>query len=403
MKINKCRYCDNQLKSIFSLGEIPLVNYFPTKKEIPFEKKYPLNFCLCPKCRLGQIDFIIHPDKIFKRYHYQTSASLSQKNHLQELARLCLHKFCLNKKSKILDIGSNDGTLLSCFRKTTPFILGVEPAENIAEVAKRRGIRTITGFFNKKTAQKIKNKYGKYDFVFATHVLSNIVDIKDFIAGVKLLLKENGIFSFEVADLSQMIKNSLFDSIYHEHYSYFSLSFLKRMLFEAGFQFLKADKNSYQGGSIRIFATCSKKTSNIDYLVSNSENDITERDLQRFTTNVVNFREKIKALFAKIKKAKVAGFGAPAKGVTLLNFCGLGPKDISFIVDSTPFKQGRYMPGVYIPIFPEDHLIREKTDYIFLLAWNYQREIIKKIQLLNVRTKPKVIIPFPKLKIFELE
>lgn len=391
MDIKNCRFCHETINHILSLGNIPLVNYFPRKKELTQERKYPLDFGVCTFCGLAQLGETIPPQKIFRHYHYLSSSSLPLVEYLKNIADTCRKKFKLDKTSSVLDIGSNDGSFLLHLKPYQRRVLGVEPAINISRIARNKGIETLTEFFDKDLSAEILEKYGQFDLITCLHTLANIPNLHSFLLGMKLLLKKDGIAIIEVDSLEEMLKKSRFDSIYHEHYFYFSLSSLSKLLSQNGLVIFQAEKTNAQGGSLRVFAKHSDKMSNL-------EKNIEENNYQQFATNVLNFKKKIKKVFKKIKGAKVVGFGAPAKAVTLLNFCELGPQEISFIVDSTPFKQGRYMPGVHIPIYPEEYLAGKKIDYILLLAWNYKEEILKKTpKLIGKRTK--VIIPFPKLTV----
>lgn len=394
MRIKNCRLCRALLTKVISFGNIPIPNYFPLKHEFEAQKKYPLNFCYCNSCGLTQLGFIVSPIVLFKEYHYLTSASKPLIDHLKNLAETCVEEFNLTKNSKVLDIGCNDGTFLKTFRNKDIFSLGIEPVLNVAKIAEKEGILIIQDFFNEDLSAKILNNYGKFDLITATRVLANVLDLKSFIYGVKKILNSNGVFVAEVADLHNMLLRNQFDSIYHEHYSYFSKEPIQKLLNEAGLNIFKIQKTPFQGGELRIFATHADGITNKKIGVK-----ITSRDYVRFAKNVLNYKKNIQDFFNEIKGAIVAGFGAPAKAVTLLNYCNLGKDVIKFIVDSTAYKQGRFLPGVHIPIYNEDYLRRKKIDFILLLAWNYKDQILEKIR--KVDKDVKIIIPFPKLEVIK--
>lgn len=377
--MNHCRWCGAALKKILAFGPMPLVNYFPTKKELKKEKRYPLTFCICRDCSLAQIAETIAPASIFRSYHYATGASSPLVRDLHQFSRELTAK-------KVLDIGSNDGTLLSAFQRQGSQVLGVEPAAFIPA-----GVPTIREFFSSALAKKIKKTHGTFDLVTAMHVLANIPNLHDFLRGVHEVLSDSGTFVVEVGSLENQLKFGQFDSIYHEHYSYFSRATLEMILTQSGFKIISMKQEKAQGGSIRITA---KKNTSLQ-----SVKPVHSTQYDTFKRRVGMFRKKLKKIITKDFHGKtVVGFGAPAKGVTLLNYCGLGAKDIAFVVDSTIQKQGRFVPGVHIPVFAEERLAKERIDAILVLSWNYQEEILKKIKRL-VRPPVAVIIPFPKLEV----
>lgn len=372
--INSCHWCGGHLKTILPLGPMPLVNYFPTGKDIKKEKRYRLTFCVCTSCGLAQVKERIDPKKLFGRYHYVSGAS-------EPLAQT-LQAFATSIRAKnVLDIGSNDGTLLTAFQKQGSIVLGVEPARTIKST-----VPTIRGFFTHRLAKKIVKTHGQFDLVTATHVLANVPNLADFLAGVREVLTPTGTFVVEVGSLEDLIKHAQFDSIYHEHYSYFSLETLSMILSASGFTIIRATHEKTQGGSIRVIAKKGTSFYTKKYAI----------DYKHFTTRVESFRSALKKA---MQGKKVVAFGAPAKGVTLLNYCKLGPKDIAFVVDSTPQKQGRLVPGVHIPVYNEDRLKNARVDAILLLSWNYRDQIIEKIRRLTARGI-KIIVPFPTLQVF---
>lgn len=397
MEIKNCRNCGGELSKVLSLGKMPIVNYFPSQDELEDEKKYPLELRACRICGLCQLGFIVPPEKIFSNYHFVTSASEPLVSHLEQLSKICIKEFKLNSRSKILDLGCNDGSFLLNFKKKQMRVVGIEPAPVIAQFAKNRGVEVLSEFFNKENACDIRSSFGQFDLISATRVLANIVDINSFVAGVKDLLSPNGVFVAEVSSLSQMLSKFQFDSIYHEHYSYFSFATLEKILEKHGLVIFKAEETPFQGGELRIFVTHEKGfAKKIKF-----EEKIASHDYVNFAKHVRSFKKDLNVFFDSHKSAVIAGFGAPAKGVTLLNYCGLGVDKISFIVDSTLLKQGRFFPGLKIPIHKEAYLKGRKVDYCLILAWNYSDEILKKLKKIN-KERMRAIIPLPNLEIIDI-
>lgn len=411
MKISKCRICNSDIVRVLSLGKFPAVNYYLSRDDLKRkEKKYSLNFCICEICGLGQLDEIVQARKLFSTYHYISSTSIPLKKHLEALGELCRKKFKLNNASSVLDIGCNDGTLLKHINKFGTITLGIDPAKNVVEQTKKTGVKVISNYFTEKLSKKILKKEGLFDLIFATNTLAQIIDLNDFVSGVKNLLKIDGSFIVEVGHLPEMLSKKTFDSIYHEHYSYFSLMSLNYLFGRNGLEIYDAQEIGNHGGSLRVFvkhkknkrATKTARLKNIlekeHYLKINSR-----KSYAKFVSNVLNFKNKFRKLLISLKKtnATIVGVGAPAKSVILLNFTKIDHTIISYITDSTPYKQNRFMPGVHIPIISENKLNYDKSiDYFLLLAWTYKDAIIEKIRLLKNKNA-KIIIPFPELIILQ--
>lgn len=394
MKIRNCRVCGGELSLILSLGKIPVVNYFPSFEELQSEKKYPLEIFVCKECSLVQLGYLLNGSKLFKNYHFLSSASTPLVGHLDSLAERIISTFSLATGSSVLDIGCNDGSLLSSFKKRDFDVMGVEPSSNAISIARDKGIPVVNDFFNFKVAQKLVKQNHKFDLVTATRVLANIDDLNDFLTGVSTVLTEKGIFVIEVAAFDEMIERGEFDTFYHEHLSYFTPESIAYLFRKNNLKIVFQERTGFQGGELRVAAIP----------VASSLPAISTVNLSNylsFSQNVVDYRLKMQKLFADIKGSRVVGFGAPAKGVTLLNYCKLGSEQIQYIVDSTPLKQGRYLPGVHIPIFPEEYMKKGNVDYVFLLAWNYKDAILEKVKSLT-KTGTKVIIPYPSLEIIKI-
>jgi len=404
-----CRICQGNLDLILSLGEMPIVNYFPSKKEIQNkQKKYPLNLVICQNCGFVQLNKIIPPSKLFQEYHYLSSTSVPLRLHLESLGKTCIKKFKLKRNSFVMDIGCNDGVFLSYMASKNIKTLGIDPSKNAQKESKKRGVRVLRKFFNLKLSHDIVKKYGKPDLILATNTVAQIVDLHDFMKGIKNLLSKDGIFVVEVGYVLDMIRKKMFDSIYHEHFSYFSLEVLIDMFRKYDFEIFDAVKISNHGGSLRIFAKhkVNKKLLNSKRLkkliaVEKKQSLNKLASYGKFIISTENFRhEFIKKLNDLRENNKsIIGWGAPAKSVIVLNYCNIDSSILNYIVDSTSYKQNRYIPGTDIEVFPEEKAFKDKNvDYIVLLAWTYKEELLRKIESLR-KKGTKVILPFPQIKI----
>lgn len=409
MKIKRCRICDSDIVNILSLGKFPAVNYYLSLDDLKNkEKKYPLNFFLCENCSLGQLDEIVQATELFSTYHYISSTSAPLKKHLESLAEICRKKFKLTANSKVLDIGCNDGTLLKYLKTFGIKTFGVDPAENVVEQAKKEGLNVIPAFFSEKLSKKILKNDGRFNVIFTTNTLAQVIDLNDFVKGVKKLLTKDGSFVIEVGYLLEMIKRKTFDSIYHEHYSYFSLASLTYLFDKNNLEIYDAKQIENHGGSLRVFVKHKennklKKTTRSKNLLKKEQRlKLNSKKIyKKFVDGALTFKKKFRELLINLKKtnATIVGIGAPAKSVILLNFTNIDHTIISYITDSTPHKQNRFMPGVHIPIMPESKLKDDNSiDYFLLLAWTYKEALIEKIKALKGKNV-KIVIPFPKLKI----
>lgn len=410
MKIKNCRICNYQLEQIFSLGKIPIVNFYLTKEDLDKkEKKYSLNFCICAKCGLAQIDEAVSGEKLFSIYHYASSASSPLKKHLEELVSVCVKRFKLKKSSQILDIGCNDGVVLDAFKKKGANVLGIDPARNIQKYVQERGIKVIPDFFNLINAKKIKKEYKEFNLIISTNTLAQVTDLHDFTKGVKLLLSKNGVFVAEVGYLPKMLSKKTFDSIYHEHLSFFSLTSLNKLFLKNGLEIFDAKEIAMHGGSLRIFATHKKrrikKTKSFNSILEEEKKQKLNKktSYMEFSDYIKDFKKNFKSTLEKLNREgkKIVGVGAPAKGVVILNYCGINGSIISYIVDSTQYKQNHFLPGVHIPVYPEEKLNEDKDlDYLVLFAWTYREELLKKLDKYKKRGV-KIIIPFPLIEIIQ--
>lgn len=401
-----CRICGStKLDRFLSLGPSPLANNFLRLDQLnKKELHYPLDVYFCNKCYLVQLLDIVPPEVMFKDYAYITGASEPMELHFADLAKDVVNNFKVNKDSLVMDIGSNDGTLLQYFSKIGLRILGIEPASNIAQIARKRGITTINKFFSKDCAIKICKKYGFADIILATNVFAHIDNLEDILYGIDYLLSKDGVFIIEVPYLINLLNNIEFDTIYHEHLSYFSIYPLVYLFRKFGMKIVDIKQIPIHGGSIRIFVKRSpkKQSQNVSKFLLIEQNDEVDslKTYTKFAKKVALVKERLVKLLKTLKneKTRITGYGATAKGNTLLNYCKIGPDILDYISDTTPYKQERYTPGMHIPIFPEEKFHREPPNFVLLLAWNYADEILQKEQ--KYRQKGgKFILPFPIPKI----
>lgn len=405
-----CTACSHKIIPILSLGEIPVVNYFPSKKDIKTpEIFFPLTLCLCMYCGLAQLNEVVNQRKLFSTYHYSSSTSSPLVEHLTSLAKDIIKRFNTNQSSKVLDIGCNDGILLTAFKKTDAAILGIDPAKNIARVTKVKNIPVVVDFFTEKLAEKVKKRVGTFDLIFATNTVSQIEDTNDLLKGVRLLLSENGVFIVEVGYIVDMLSKQTFDSIYHEHIYYYSFSSMQHILEKNGLTIFDGERIANHGGSIRLFITHNrnrnhKKTKKLLALFA-KEKRLQLRSKSAYKTFVKaskRYKSDFLTLLKSIKKQKksIVGIGAPAKGVVVLNYCGINNTILDYVTDSTPFKQNRFIPGVKIPVYSEEKLKEKTPDFLLLLAWTYKYVMLKKLGPYRGKGV-KIIVPFPKIHILK--
>jgi SAM-dependent methyltransferase len=414
MKVTSCRVCSaTSLAPVLDLGETPAANYFLSREELSCEQtKYPLRLCGCQACGFVMLDEVVAPEAQFRDYHYLTSASAPLVEHFAGLARDCEARGWVTPGTRVLDIGANDGTLLNELRRLGASLLGIDPARPAVRRAAERGLTVLPYFFSDAVAARLTSQMEAFDLITCTNVFAHVDDVAGFLAGVTRLLGRDGVVVMEVAHLLDMIVKRQFDVIYHEHVSYFSLRTLMRVFAQSGLEIFDACKVATQGGSLRIYARRKAAASSASAARSGSLCAIREEEeafrihelatLQRFADDVRAFRHDLRVLVSDIRKRrqKIVGLGAPAKGVTLLNFCGMGPEDVAYLVDSTELKQGRFLPGVHIPVYAEEALRRDERpcDYFLLLSWNFQDRMLEKITPYRANGA-KVILPFPRLRV----
>ena len=410
-RLEKCRICNSRkLFKFLDLGSMPIPNGFLGEKDLnKTEEKYELSCLICESCGLAQLSNIVNPDLMFKNYVYIPSMSRVMMENFNNLSYQIYNNFNLNQDSLVVDIGSNDGSLLSFFKNYRTRVLGIDPAENLAKIAELKGIPTEIKFFDLKNAKLIRNKHGQADVITATNVVAHIDNLHDFFKGISCLLKDDGVLITEFPYFVELVRGNEFDTIYHEHLSYFSLKPWLKLIKSHGFEVLRTQKSPIHGGSIRIIQKKQKEKSenpNSKNIVNHmafpeEEHNIYNRDtLSDFARKVGSLKIELTTLLKNLKRKrkKIVGYGAAAKGNVLTNYFNIGPEILDYIVDSTPYKQGLFTPGKHIPIYAENRLTIDRPDYVLILAWNFAEEIIKK-EMTFRKLGGKFIIPIPKLKV----
>lgn len=359
MKVKKCRICKSfKLKKIFSLGNQPLPNNFLQKPNKNL-KLYPLDLLQCTHCGLVQTSHVVPKEEMFENYTYIPSVSRTYLEHFDRLSSQLIDELGLKSGDLVVDIGGSDATFSTFFKKKGMKVLQIEPAKNIASKVDK-----ITGYFSQKTAKAAVKLKGRAKLVTATNVFAHINDLDEFLKALDLLLADDGIFFAQFPDVTNIFAQNQFDTIYHEHLSYFSTEALYHLFNTGNFQLLKIESSSIHGGSMRIFV---KRRPNL---------------VKEFRENVKQIKKDLNDYLRREKKLgrKIVGFGAAAKGTILLNFCNLDNTVVDYIVDGTPYKQGKFTPATNIPIYPEKHLLIHPPEIVLILAWNFKDEIMYKLE-----------------------
>nr|WP_217988422.1 class I SAM-dependent methyltransferase [Aliifodinibius salipaludis] len=400
-----CLNCGSSLMHTFvDLGASPLCNEL-IKPDLSNEGQmtYPLKTYVCDQCFLVQVGTCVSPEKIYEEYSYFSSYSDSWLRHARKYVDFMINNYSIDRESFVVEIASNDGYLLQYFQEKKIPILGVEPSTTVANAAMEKEIPTELLFFGEETAKTLKTKYQSADLILGNNVLAHVPKIHDFIKGLKVMLKEKGIMTFEFPHLLQLVKNNQFDTIYHEHFFYYSLYSIQSIFRKHGFKIFDVQELSTHGGSLRIFVT---RLSNNQYQISKNVDKILFREKQegylninfykKFGENVRQTKRDLLRLILNLKNrgSTIVGYGAPGKGSTLLNYCGIGTDFIDYTVDRNPHKQGHYLPGSLIPILSPDKIRDTKPDYIFILPWNLKNEIIEQLQYVS-EWGAQFIVPIP--------
>jgi SAM-dependent methyltransferase len=400
-----CRFCGTELQHrVVDLGMSPLCeSYVPADKLDTMEPFYPLNVWVCHECFLVQINDYVSADEIFVEYAYYSSFSSSWLKHAEDYVDMITDRLGLGADSFVVELASNDGYLLQYFVERGIPCLGIEPSKNVSEVAAERGVPTDVSFFGAAKSVEMAAAGQLADLVLGLNVLAQVPDLNDFVAGIPHILKPTGTVTIEFPHLMKLLDENQFDTIYHEHFCYFSLISAEAIFAHHGMTIFDVEELWTHGGSLRIYARHAADASRpvTDRLLDLREREERAgyRDVNTYTTFEEQVREtkrKLLELLIEIKRAGkvIAGYGAPGKGNTLLNYCGIRTDFIDFTVDRNPYKQGRFLPGTHIPIHAPERLDEVKPDYIFILPWNFKDEIL--VQLAHAREwGAKFIVPIP--------
>ena len=407
--INRCRFCGSGLHRTFiDLGMSPLCETYPAPADINRgETYYPLHVYVCEECLLVQLQEYEKAENIFTDYAYFSSYSDSWLRHAENYCDKMIRELGLTNSSLVIEAASNDGYLLQYFVKNNIPVLGIEPAANVAKVAVEKGVPTLVRFLGERTAEGIAKTGQLADLVLGNNVLAQVPDLNDFVAGLQTLLKPEGVLTLEFPHLLRLIERNEFDTIYHEHFSYFSMITTVRILEAHGLRVFDVEELPTHGGSLRVYACRSENRApgvraNVARII-----DLEKRNGLGSPSGYEAFARKVQQtkfafvefLIEAAKQGKtVAGYGAPGKSATLLHYCGIGKDLISYTVDRNPYKQGRLLPGTHIPIYNPDRIRETKPDYVVILPWNIKDEIIEQLQYIR-EWGGKFIIPIPELAV----
>lgn len=399
-----CRACKgNNLEEVFSFGPTPLANAFLKKDELDFpEAFYPLDVYFCTDCYMVQLGHVISPDILFSDYVYVSSTSSVFVDHFKQFAADIISRFSLDKTTLVIDIGSNDGILLKHFKKEGIRVLGIEPAKHIAKIAQKDGVNTIPKFFSLALAKKISAKYGKAKIVTATNVFAHIDNLDEVIEGIKELLTTDGLFIMEAPYLIEFIEKKYFDLVYHEHLSYWAIRPLVALFNRFNMSIFDVQRVSSHGGSIRVFvkqeSSAYKTEKRVDEFIKEEEKKQLDsiETYKKYANDILENKMKLIDLITKLKleNKRIVGFGAPAKGNTLLNYFKIGTEIIDYIIEDSAHKQDLYTPGTRISVVAPSILDEDFPDYILILAWNFAKPIIERYEWFR-KKGGKFIIPVP--------
>ena len=386
----------------------PLCETYPSAADLNRgEVYYPLHVYVCEQCFLVQLEEYEKPENIFSDYPYFSSFSDSWLRHAENYCEKMVSRFALGEQSLVVEVASNDGYLLQYFVRRHVPVLGIEPAANVAKVAVEKGVPTLVKFFGTQLAKELAAEGSKADLVVGNNVLAQVPDLNDFVEGLKILLKPEGVLTLEFPHLLRLIERNEFDTIYHEHFSYFSMLTTVRILEAHALKVFDVEELPTHGGSLRVFACRGEdKTREVKQTVSDLIAEEKEAGLgsaEGYASFACQVRETkfalVEFLIAAARQGKaVAGYGAPGKSATLLHYCGIGKDLIAYTVDRSPYKQGRFLPGSRIPIYHPDRIRETKPDYVVILPWNLKDEIVEQLQYIR-EWGGKFVVPIPKVAI----
>ncbi len=404
----RCRHCNTILKKdLIDLGICSPSNAYVTKKELSKpQETFPLKVKICKKCYLVQtLDYTKSKTLFNDDYAYLSSVSKTWQTHCKEFSKKITKSLSLDVNSQVIEIASNDGCLLENFKKNKIKSIGIEPTKIAAKISRKKGIHTIEDFFNTALAKKILKKYGSADLICANNVFAHVPDINNFVKALKIILSKDGVVTIEFPHLLNLIKNTLFDTIYHEHFSYLSLTTTKKIVSKFGLKVFKIQQIKTHGGSLRVYL-CHKESkrkinNSVNKFLSKEKNfglfkmstyKNFQKKVKKIQVNLLNFLKKIQAT-----KKTIVAYGAAAKGNTLLNSIGISNNQIKFVCDDAKSKQGKFMPGSLIPIVSKKNLLNMKPNIILILPWNLSREIKRSLRFTK-KWKCKLYVAVPRLR-----
>jgi len=405
-----CRFCDSLLRHTFvDLGTSPLCESYRTADELrEVEMFYPLRVYLCANCFLVQLEEFVSPGAIFSEYAYFSSFSDSWLQHCSSYVDKMIERFHLNKETSVVEVASNDGYLLQYFAQRGVPVLGIEPAANIAEAAMNKGIPTRVEFFGDVTAQALVAEGKHADLIVGNNVLAQVPDVNDFVEGLSVLLKPNGVITIEFPHLLCLMEQNQFDTIYHEHFSYFSFLTTEKIFDAHGLTIFDVEELPTHGGSLRVYA---KHADDQSKTVSSAVQELRRKEeaaglasvgaygsfarrVERTKWNLLEF-----LITAKREGKVIAGYGAPGKGNTLLNYCGIRSDLLEYTVDRNPYKQGKFLPGTHIPILHPREIQERKPDFVLILPWNLKDEIIEQLSYIR-QWGGRFVVPIPTVEVY---
>ncbi len=404
-----CRFCGNGLRHEFvNLGMSPLCESYLSADQLnAMEPFYPLVVFVCDRCLLVQLGEYVAAEDIFTEYAYFSSYADSWVEHARRYTESMIERFGFGSGSRVVEVASNDGYLLQHFVARGVPVLGIEPARNVAEVAERKGVPTMTEFFGAALARRLADEGQRADLLLGNNVLAQVPDLNDFVEGLAILLADDGVLTLEFPHLVRLIEENQFDTIYHEHFSYFSFVSVTEILGHHGLRTFDVEQLPTHGGSLRVYAcrrdTAAHATADTVGELLRREEEFGIRDLSTYRT----FSEKVKETKRKLltfliearrQGKRIVGYGAPGKGNTLLNYCGVRTDFIDFTVDRNPYKQGKFLPGTHIPIFAPDEIARARPDYLFILPWNFKDEIMRQNAFIR-DWGGRFVVPIPEVEV----
>lgn len=394
MNLLICRFCSTPLsQSFIDLGTSPVANaMIPADNPNVSELFYPLHVYICKKCFLVQVPNIVDRSNIFNdKYTYFSSFSESWLRHAKDYVEMASKRFSLKSSSLVVELASNDGYLLQYFVKKQIQVLGIEPSANVAEAAEKKGIHSLVEFFGVKSAEKLVKKGKKADLIIANNVLAHVPDINDFVEGISILLKPDGVVTAEFPHLVNLIEKNQFDTIYHEHYSYYTFATIEKIFKHHGITLFDVEELPTHGGSLRIYGRLNKELTSVSVAVKNLRR-LEQKGGYNSLVPYKNYREKVIKtkrdllnflIKAKQAKKSIVGYGAAAKGNTFINYCGIRNDFIDYVVDDSPHKQNKLLPGSRIPVYPSAKIRETKPDYVLIFPWNLKKEISDKLRFIR--------------------